>query len=114
MTNPLHAICAALAIGTALAAQEPVPATTTSPTLPRLADPVRIEAGGAPIETETGHAAPFVVDFDQDGKKDLVVGQFARGVARVYLNRGTHAEPRFDSAFFELQAGGAPAAVKPG
>ncbi|HET6164471.1 MAG TPA: hypothetical protein VFG37_12440, partial [Planctomycetota bacterium] len=47
-------------------------APKTSPLLP----PVRIEAGGAPIDTEIGHAAPFVGDFDEDGVNDLLVGQF--------------------------------------
>jgi len=60
---------------------------------PDLAPPVRIEAAGSPIDTDTGHAAPFVGDFDGDGTADLLVGQFGEGKLRIYRNRGTAAEP---------------------
>ena len=58
-----------------------------------LADPIRIEAGGRPIDTEIGHAAPFVGDFDGDGVQDLLVGQFGRGVLWVFRNEGAETEP---------------------
>ena len=35
-----------------------------------LQPPVRILAGEQPIDVTTGHAAPYVLDFDGDGKKD--------------------------------------------
>ena len=59
-----------------------------------LAPPIRIEAAGKPIDTEVGHAAPFVCDFDGDGVQDLLVGQFKDGVLWIYRNEGTHAQPR--------------------
>ena len=59
-----------------------------------LAEPVRIEAAGKPIDTEIGHAAPFVYDFDGDGLKDLLVGQFGEGLLRIYRNEGTNSEPK--------------------
>ena len=58
-----------------------------------LAEPVRLEAAGKPVDTEIGHAAPFVCDFDGDGLKDLLVGQFGEGLLRIYRNRGTNSEP---------------------
>ena len=58
-----------------------------------LAEPVRLEAAGKPIDTEIGHAAPFVCDFDGDGLKDLLVGQFGEGLLRIYRNEGTNSEP---------------------
>ena len=70
-----------------------------------LAPPVRIEAAGKPIDTVTGHAAPFVGDFDGDGVPDLLVGQFGEGKLRVYPNVGSKTEPRFDK-FEWFQAGG--------
>lgn len=57
--------------------------------------PVRLEAGGKPIDTDIGHAAPYVYDFDRDGKRDLLVGQFGEGKLRIYRNVGTNAAPRF-------------------
>ena len=59
-----------------------------------LAKPVRLEAAGKPIDTEIGHAAPFVHDFDGDGLKDLLVGQFGEGLLRIYRNEGTNSEPK--------------------
>lgn len=59
-----------------------------------LAAPVRLEAAGKPIDTERiGHAAPFVCDFDGDGLKDLLVGQFSDGLLWIYRNEGTNSEP---------------------
>lgn len=57
--------------------------------------PVRLEAGGKPIDTDVGHAYPYLYDFDRDGKPDLLVGQFGEGKLRVYRNVGTKAEPKF-------------------
>ncbi|TMQ32609.1 MAG: VCBS repeat-containing protein [Planctomycetota bacterium] len=57
--------------------------------------PVRLEAAGKPIDTEVGHAAPLVVDFDGDGKNDLLVGQFGEGILWFYKNIGTNAKPRY-------------------
>jgi len=56
--------------------------------------PVRLEAGGKPIDTEIGHAAPFVGDYDGDGINDLLVGQFGEGILWIYINEGTNSEPK--------------------
>ncbi|MCI0747754.1 MAG: hypothetical protein L0Y58_20295, partial [Verrucomicrobia subdivision 3 bacterium] len=47
-----------------------------------LQPPFRVEAGGKPIDVEIGHAAPWVADFNGDGKFDLLVGQFGNGKLR--------------------------------
>jgi hypothetical protein len=60
-----------------------------------LMPPVRLEADGKPIDTEIGHAAPFIGDFYGRGVKDLLVGQFGQGVLWVYRNVGTNANPKF-------------------
>jgi hypothetical protein len=59
-----------------------------------LGPPVRIEAAGKAIDTDVGHAAPFVGDFDGDGVNDLLVGQFGEGILWIYRNEGTNAEPK--------------------
>jgi hypothetical protein len=76
----------------------------------RLAAPVLLLDGKEPIDVDVGHATPYVVDWDGDGKKDLLVGQFGEGKLRIYLNKGTNTEPRFDG-FTYLQAGGKDARV---
>jgi hypothetical protein len=60
-----------------------------------LLPPVRLQAAGKPIDTDFGHAAPFVADFDGDGVRDLLVGQMGDGVLWVYRNDGTNANPRY-------------------
>lgn len=59
-----------------------------------LLPPVRIEAGGKPIDTAIGHAAPFVADFDGDGVRDLLVGQFGDGILWIFRNEGADAAPK--------------------
>ena len=54
--------------------------------------PIRLQGGGEFIDTEIGHAAPFVGDFDGDGTRDLLVGQFGGGQLWIYRNEGTNAK----------------------
>lgn len=62
-----------------------------------LASPVQLTAGGEPLDVGgVGYAAPFVADFDGDGVRDLLVGEFKGGNLRIYPNRGTNTDPRFD------------------
>src|SRR5579871_3532349 len=71
----------------------------------RFAPPVRLQAAGKPIDTAVGHAAPLAVDFDGDGKTDLLVGQFGEGLLLFYRNVGTNTEPRY-TAGMKVQADG--------
>ena len=61
---------------------------------PELLPPVRLEAVGQPIDTDIGHAAPFVADFDGDGVNDLLVGQFGDGLLWIFRNEGSNSDPR--------------------
>lgn len=78
-----------------------------------LASPFRVEAAGLPIDVEVGHAAPLVVDFDGDGARDLLVGQFGGGKLRIYRNASTNEAPKL-GAFAWFQAGGTEGKVPAG
>ena len=91
----------------------------------RFAPGVRLLTGDKPIDVTTGHAAPYMYDFNGDGKRDLLVGEFGSGTyrgettsksslanarLRVYLNKGSNASPRYDG-FKYFQADGENASV---
>jgi hypothetical protein len=78
-----------------------------------LAEPFLATAGGKVIKVEIGHAAPIFADYDGDGLKDLLVGQFGEGKMRIYKNVGTQTEPKFDS-FTWFEAGGKVAHIDAG
>jgi hypothetical protein len=46
------------------------------------------------------YSAPFASDWNGDGNKDLIVGQFANGHIRFYENIGTNNYPLFGSPEF--------------
>ena len=87
---------------------------------------VRLLSGGKPIDVTTGHAAPYIYDFNGDGKRDLLVGEFGSGRyrgekttdngplanarLRVYLNTGSNKMPTYNG-FKYLQADGENASV---
>jgi hypothetical protein len=95
-----------LMAGTALAAAAALPAQ-------QFEAPFRIHADDNPIQVDVGHAHPYVVDFDGDGVRDLLVGQMGLGRLRVYKNLGTNAAPKF-GAFEWFHAGGEIAKVDAG
>jgi hypothetical protein len=69
--------------------------------------PLPIQANGVNINTGYGgNASPFMIDWDGDGKQDLLLGQFDGGRIRFYQNTGTHYNPTFNT-FVYLQADGA-------
>jgi hypothetical protein len=81
-------------------------ATVSAPpeNLPILKAGAQLRAADKPISI--GHtASPEVIDWNNDGKKDLLVGTFEDGKVMLYLNRGTDAAPQFDQGQV-LQAGG--------
>ena len=53
------------------------------------------------------YASPCVVDWDLDGLKDIILGQYAYGSIYFYKNVGTNNAPVFDVAV-QLYADGSP------
>lgn len=74
-------------------------------------DPVRLQSGGAFIDTgkDTAHSGPMLQDLDGDGRPDLLVGNF-KGRFQHYRNTGTREAPVFEDQGL-LQAGGRPAFI---
>ncbi|HEV3083716.1 MAG TPA: hypothetical protein VGY66_28300 [Gemmataceae bacterium] len=73
-----------------------------------LAPPVRLLAGGQPINVDIGHAAPFVADLRGDGTMNLLVGQFGEGKLRLYPISGSK-----DGRSSASLSGSRPAARRP-
>ncbi len=72
-----------------------------------------ITANGSPITLSIGHAAPCVIDWDGDGLKDLLLGQYSSGKIRFYRNVGRKLAPAF-TTYSYLQADGKDIAVSYG
>jgi hypothetical protein len=68
---------------------------------------VNLQAGGADIYLPSGGCgapAPWVCDYDNDGKRDLLVGDGAAGYVYFYRNTNTDANPILDTGV-RLMAG---------
>lgn len=71
----------------------------------KLLDPVRLKAGDQYIDTgkQVGHSGPVTIDFDKDGKTDLLVGSFS-GKIRFFRNKGGNGSPVYeDKGFLEAE-----------
>jgi hypothetical protein len=85
-------------------------ATDVSDTYPTLTDAGYIQASGSNIDVGY-NSAPVVVDWDEDGLHDLLVGSqgdyYGGGEASVflYLNEGSTGNPRFGD-YTEISCGG--------
>jgi hypothetical protein len=74
----------------------------------QLLAPVRLEADGKPINigdfSSIAHAGPWIADVDNDGDRDLLVGDFP-GFFWLFDNVGSETGPKYTSKG-KLQAGG--------
>ncbi len=73
---------------------------------PELAGGVYIMDGNIPLEVDR-HSSPSVVDWNNDGAKDLVIGQYGYGYVQLYLNQGTDLNPLFNGGGY-IYSGGSP------
>jgi len=76
-----------------------------------LGPPRLVEADGRPIDV-AGHAAPLFVDFDGDGRDDLLVGQ-NDGTLVLFRNQGRCGKPEL-GGWEWVRAFGEPVRVPPG
>ncbi len=107
--------CVAALLATAALAQDEKPAVVLETVKhvrsdSELAAPKQVLVAGEPIAVKVGHAAPLVIDFDGDGVRDLLVGQFGDGKLNIFKNTGTNASPILAAGVF-LQAGGKDATI---
>jgi hypothetical protein len=72
---------------------------------PRFAGPELINDNGTPIDVGY-YGAPTMSDWNQDGAKDLVIGQYDLGKIRLYLNQGPDTAPEFNGYTFFQSGGG--------
>lgn len=72
---------------------------------------VRLKTGRLPlcVQATGGHARPDIADWNNDGKKDLIVAD-GSGAITLFLNEGTDASPAF-TAGQRLSAGDPPALI---
>lgn len=66
---------------------------------PELEAHVLMEAGGSPINVVFS-ACPLAIDWNNDGAKDLLVGQLGGGYLWLYLNSGTNLNPVLDAGTY--------------
>lgn len=71
---------------------------------PRFDGPDYIYDGSVPIDVGN-YGAPNMFDWERDGKKDIITGQFSSGYIRYYANYNTDSDPQF-SGFSYLYASG--------
>ena len=71
------------------------PYDSAGPQTQEFEKPYRIFANAEAIDTDVGHAAPLVADYDGDGVNDLLVGQFGDGILKIYRNIGSNSQPKY-------------------
>ncbi len=68
---------------------------------------VMLKAADEFIDVKVGHLVPHVTDWNNDGKKDMIMGQFSGGSITLFKNIGTDEAPVFGEGE-KLHAGGKP------
>lgn len=71
---------------------------------PLLGQPTRIDGKKLEIRTEKhGLAYPALFDWNKDGKKDLLLGEFETGkkgsYLKIFLNEGSNRKPKYSGKY---------------
>ncbi len=88
-------------------------ATAVLAQVPDYEDYSYVYADGARIDLPIGHASPLVMDWNDDGLKDLLVGRYSSGNIMLYSNSGTNDSPILAYSGL-MQAGGGNLSVPSG
>ncbi len=81
--------------------------------VPIFANYFNITANGSPITVPLGCSSPYIYDWDGDGIKDLLFGQFTSGKVQFWKNYGTNAAPIFTTGSY-VQSDGVDISVSSG
>lgn len=77
--------------------------------MPGILPGVKIKDGSSDLKLSS-YVNPTVVDWNNDGLTDLLVGEFHQGKIALFLNQGTNLNPVFDGYIY-LESSGLPITV---
>jgi hypothetical protein len=77
--------------------------------MPGVVEGVKINNGVYELKL-SGDTNPTVVDWNNDGLKDLLVGEYQAGYITLFLNQGTDINPVFDGGE-KVKSNGLPISV---
>lgn len=72
--------------------------------VPTLKAGVHIQNGGGDLTVDK-YSTPTTVDWNNDGKRDLLCGQYTDGRVWLFLNQGTDMNPMFNGGALVESAG---------
>lgn len=84
-------------------------AGAASADMPGIVQGVKIKNGTIELKL-SGDTNPTVVDWNNDGLKDLLVGEYQGGYITLFLNQGTDINPVFDGGT-KVESNGLPISV---
>lgn len=73
---------------------------------PILEEGIKIQDGGSDLQVQYC-SVPCVVDWNNDGMRDLLVGQFSYGWIWLFINQGTDLNPVFNGGSL-VESNGSP------
>jgi len=80
--------------------------------MPGVAQGFKIQDGAHDLML-SAHTNATVVDWNNDGRKDLLVGEYTGGYITLFLNEGTDLNPLFDGGV-RVESNGMPITVSYG